>query len=45
MLGLIRDAQLYVQLAAEGLTVFDLPAQRTAPYLDEWQGIIRWLQD
>lgn len=44
LLGLIRDAQLYVQLAADGLTVFDPPAQRMAPYLDDWQGVIRWLQ-
>ena len=43
VLGYVRDTQNYVQLAARGLTVFDLPAQRVARDLAQWQGICRWL--
>ncbi|MCF8159680.1 MAG: ParA family protein [Polaromonas sp.] len=43
VLGYVRDTQNYVQLAAHGLTVFDLPPGRVARDLAQWQVICRWL--
>jgi chromosome partitioning protein len=43
VLGYVRDTQNYVQLAAHGLTVFDLPPERVARDLAQWQVICRWL--
>ena len=43
VLGYVRDTQNYVQLAARGLTVFDLPPGRVARDLEQWQTICRWL--
>ncbi len=43
VLGYVRDTQNYVQLAARGLTVFDLPPARVARDLAQWQGICQWL--
>ncbi|MDD5030821.1 MAG: ParA family protein [Rhodoferax sp.] len=44
VLGTLRDTQNYVQLAAHGLTVFDLAPERVARDLDQWQPICRWLE-
>lgn len=43
VLGFVRDTQNYVQLAARGLTVFDLPPGRVERDLAQWQAICRWL--
>ncbi|MCJ7799988.1 MAG: ParA family protein [Polaromonas sp.] len=43
VLGYVRDTQNYVQLAARGLTVFDLPPERVARDLAQWAPICRWL--
>lgn len=43
VLGYLRDTQNYVQLTARGLTVFDLPPERVARDLAQWQAICRWL--
>ena len=43
VLGFVRDTQNYVQLAARGLTVFDLPPERVARDLAQWQAICQWL--
>jgi len=43
VLGYVRDTQNYVQLAARGLTVFDLPPERVARDLAQWEPICRWL--
>ena len=43
VLGYVRDTQNYVQLAARGLTVFDLPPGRVARDIAQWQAICRWL--
>lgn len=43
VLGYVRDTQNYVQLAARGLTVFDLAPERVARDLAQWQAICRWL--
>lgn len=43
VLGWLRDTQLYVQAAAAGLSLFDLPPSRTQRDREAWQPIIDWL--
>jgi len=43
VLGELRDTQVYVQLAARGLTLFDIAPGRVQRDLDQWQPIIDWL--
>lgn len=43
VLGYVRNTQNYVQLAARGLTVFDLAPERVARDLAQWQPICAWL--
>lgn len=44
VLAHLRDTQLYVQAAAHGLTLFDLPPSRAAKDLEQWRPIIAWVQ-
>jgi chromosome partitioning protein len=39
----LRDTQNYVQLAAQGMTLFDVPAGRVGKDRLQWQPIERWL--
>jgi len=39
----LRDTQLYVQLAANGMTVFDLSAARAEKDMAQWQPLIDWV--
>lgn len=43
VLGYLRNTQNYVQLAAHGLTLFDVAPARVARDLEQWQGICTWL--
>jgi len=43
VLGTLRNTQNYVQLAARGLTIFDLAPERVARDLGQWQPICEWL--
>ncbi|BEV71289.1 MULTISPECIES: ParA family protein [unclassified Paludibacterium] len=43
VLGWLRDTQLYVQAAAGGLSLFDLPPGRSARDREAWAPILRWL--
>ena len=45
VLGYIRNTQNYVQLAARGLTLFDIAPGRVQQDLDQWAPIIKWLED
>ncbi len=45
VLGYLRSTQNYVQLAARGLTVFDLAPERVARDLAQWQPICEWLDN
>jgi chromosome partitioning protein len=45
VLTYLRDTQNYVQAAAHGLTVFDLPASRAAQDWEQWQPIIDWADE
>jgi chromosome partitioning protein len=42
--GALRDTQTYIHLAAHGLTLFDLPAQRVARDLATWAPLLGWLE-
>lgn len=44
VLAYLRDTQLYVQAAANGLTLFDLSASRAEKDLVQWQPIVEWVE-
>ena len=44
VLGLVRDSQRYVQLAARGMTLFDLSAAAQQRDIGEWQGLLDWFR-
>ena len=43
VLAYLRDTQLYVQAAANGLTLFDLTPSRAERDLQQWQPILDWV--
>lgn len=43
VLTCLRDAQNYVQAAAHGMTIFDLPPSRAAQDWVQWQPILDWV--
>lgn len=43
VLAYLRDTQLYVQVAANGMTLFDLPPSRAERDMVQWQPIIDWV--
>lgn len=43
VLTYLRDTQIYVQAAANGLTLFDLSASRAEKDVAQWQPIIDWV--
>ena len=43
ILGYLRDTQNYVQLAAHGLTLWDVAPSRVAKDVEQWSGILDWL--
>jgi chromosome partitioning protein len=43
-LGAIRDSQLYVRSAEQGLTLFDLPAPKVEGDLAQWRPVLDWLE-
>ena len=42
VLTLLRDTQLYVQLAARGATLWDVAPSRAERDLEQWQPILQW---
>ncbi|MBS1161335.1 MAG: ParA family protein [Proteobacteria bacterium] len=44
VLTYLRNTQTYVQAAAAGLTIFDLPPARAERDLEQWQAIIDWVE-
>ena len=45
VLAYLRDTQVYVQAAANGMTLFDLSPARAARDLEQWQPIIDWVNN
>ncbi len=44
VLGYPRDTQNYVQLAAHGLTIWDVAKSRVEKDLEQWAPIVEWAQ-
>ncbi|AJK47438.1 ParA family protein [Burkholderia plantarii] len=44
VLGYLRDTQNYVQVAAHGLTLWDVAKSRVEKDLEQWQPIVEWAQ-
>jgi chromosome partitioning protein len=42
VLGFLRDTQNYVQLAAHGLTLWDVSKSRVEKDLEQWEPILAW---
>jgi len=42
VLGFLRDTQNYVQMAAHGLTLWDVARTRVEKDLEQWQPIVEW---
>ena len=45
VLTYLRDTQNYIQAAAHGLTIFEMPAARAARDWEQWQPLISWAED
>ena len=43
VLAYLRDTQNYVQAAAHGLTIFELPPSRAAQDWEQWQPLTAWV--
>ena len=43
VLGMVRDTQNYIHLAARGLSLFDVAPARVEKDLPQWDGICGWL--
>ena len=43
VLGMVRDTQNYIHLAARGLTLFDVAPGRVEKDLEQWENICDWL--
>lgn len=43
VLGYLRDTQNYVQLAAQGATVWDAAPSRVEKDLEQWQSVLDWV--
>jgi chromosome partitioning protein len=44
MVGVLRETQAYVKGLERGLTMFDLPADKTTIDLAQWKPILQWLR-
>ncbi|MDQ7969453.1 MAG: ParA family protein [Oxalicibacterium faecigallinarum] len=44
VLGFLRDTQNYVQLAANGATLWDVAASRVEKDLAQWEDLVKWLE-
>jgi chromosome partitioning protein len=44
LIGVLRDTQNYVHLAARGLTLWDVAPSRVERDLEQWQPILEWIE-
>lgn len=44
VLAYLREAQVYVNAAFEGKSIFDLPAHLAAQDVEQWAGLLGWLE-
>jgi chromosome partitioning protein len=40
----LRDTQNYVQAAAHGMSIFDLPPSRAEKDVEQWQPLLEWVR-
>ena len=40
----LRDTQNYVQAAAHGMSIFELPPSRAAQDVEQWQALLDWVR-
>ena len=40
----LRDTQVYVQAAAHGMSIFDLPPSRAGQDVEQWQPLLDWVR-
>lgn len=45
VLSYLRDTQLYVQLVANGMSLFDLTPARAEKDIEQWQPILDWVNE
>lgn len=45
VVGYLRSTQNYVHLAAQGLTLWDVAPGRVAQDRDQWQPLLKWLEE
>ncbi|PHV11785.1 ParA family protein [Chitinimonas sp. BJB300] len=45
VLSCLRDTQYYLQTLPRGMGIFDLPVTRVARDLEQWQPILKWLEE
>lgn len=45
VLAYLRDTQLYVQLVANGMTLFDLSPARAEKDIEQWKPILDWVSE
>ena len=43
VLGYLRDTQNYIQLAAHGVTLWDVPPSRVEKDLPQWNDLLEWI--
>ena len=44
VIGYLRDTQNYIQLAARGLTLWDVAPGKVERDLEQWQPIVSWIE-
>lgn len=44
VLGFLRDTQNYVQLAANGATLWDVAPSRVEKDFEQWQDLLKWIE-
>ena len=44
VLGYLRETQDYVQLAAQGATLWDVAQSRVEKDIEQWAGLVQWVQ-
>ena len=44
VLGFLRDTQNYVQLAANGATLWDVAPSRVEKDVEQWQDLLQWIE-
>ena len=44
VLGFLRDTQNYVQLAANGATLWDVAPSRVEKDMEQWQELLQWVE-